>query len=168
MTETRWLDEQEMLIWRAFLYCSSGVLRHLGTSIKAASGLTLDDYEVLVHLSEADDRRMRMTELSERLLNSQSRLTQRIDRLVERGLVRREKCPEDRRGMFACLSDQGMRTIEGLAPIHLDDVRHWLIDLIEPGEREVVAAVLERVAEVARQKPDLIEATSQISGSEST
>jgi len=154
MAETRWLDDQEMRIWRAFLHGSIGVVGHLGSSIKAASGLTLDDYEVLVHLSEADGRRMRMTELSERLLNSQSRLTQRIDRLVERGLVRREKCPDDRRGTFACLSVNGMRTIQELAPIHLGDVRHWLIDLIEPAEREVVATVLERIAELACQKPD--------------
>lgn len=92
-----------------------------------------------------------MTELSERLLNSQSRLTQRIDRLAARDLVSREKCPEDRRGTFACLTDQGMKTIEELAPLHVHDVRRWLIDLIEPAEREVIATVLERVAEAARQ-----------------
>jgi DNA-binding MarR family transcriptional regulator len=110
---------------------------------------------VLVLLSEADARRLRMTALSQRLVHSQSRLTQRVDRLVGRGWVRRERCPEDRRGTYAVITPEGMAEIEAAAPGHLRDVRIMLIDLIEPVERQIVADVLERVAAHARDRQDL-------------
>ena len=66
------------------MQASAHITSQLTDSLKAAAGLTLDDYEVLVHLSEADDRRLRMTELSQQLLHSQSRSTQRVDRLVKK------------------------------------------------------------------------------------
>jgi DNA-binding MarR family transcriptional regulator len=148
--DTPWLDEQENLIWRSFLHASGLISRQLSDSLKAATGLTMDDYEVLVHLSEADPHRVRMTELSHRLLHSQSRLTQRIDRLAKRGLVSREKCPEDGRGTFAVLTDEGMKLIVEAAPQHVRDVRAALIDLIEPSERAMFAEVLGRLAIAAR------------------
>lgn len=141
----RWLDETEMRIWRQFLAATSLVTDRLGESIKARTGLNFDDYEVLVHLSEAEDHRLRMTELSTRLLHSQSRLTQRVNRLGEAGLVRREKCPEDRRGTFAVLTPAGMDVVVDMAPIHVADVRAVLIDRIAPDERATIAAVLDRV-----------------------
>lgn len=150
MAQVSWLDPLEMRIWRAFIETNGRVLPALDASTKAEAGLSFDDYEVLVHLSEADERRLRMTELSERLLHSQARLTQRINRLSERGLVRREKCPEDRRGTFAVITDDGMATIVRTAPIHVSDVRAHLIDLIEPDEREVLVRVLERIAAAGR------------------
>jgi DNA-binding MarR family transcriptional regulator len=148
--DTPWLDEQENLIWRSFLHASGLISRQLSDSLKAQTGLTMDDYEVLVHLSEADPHRVRMTELSHQLLNSQSRLTQRIDRLAKRGLVCREKCPEDGRGTFAVLTDEGMKCIVEAAPQHVRDVRAALIDLIEPSERAMFADILERLAKAAR------------------
>lgn len=153
--DTRWLDPQEARIWRAFIEATGRIGTALNDSLKSCSGLTMDDYEMLVHLSEAETQRLRMTELSHRLLHSQSRLTQRIDRLAEKGLVAREKCPDDRRGTFAVLTADGMRAIEAAAPRHVADVRRLLIDLIEPDERGVVADVLERVASSARNADTL-------------
>lgn len=146
MDDTPWLDEEEMRIWRGFLHASSRINRQLSDRLKERTGLTMDDYEVLVHLSEADPHRMRMTELSHRLLHSQSRLTQRVDRLAKRGLVYREKCPEDGRGMFAVLTDHGMSVIGDAAPRHVGDVRELLIDLIADDEQVVIADVFERLA----------------------
>ncbi|MEM7274894.1 MAG: MarR family transcriptional regulator [Actinomycetota bacterium] len=150
MDHVPWLDDTEMRIWLAYLEATGRVNQHLDATVKEAADLRFDDYEVLVHLSEADDRRLRMTELSERLLHSQARLTQRINRLADRGLVRREKCPEDRRGTFAVITDDGIELITRVAPIHVADVRARLIDLIEPEEREVIARVLERIAAAAK------------------
>lgn len=150
-SDTRWLDAQENRIWRSFVEASGRITAQLSDSLKHNSDLTLDDYEVLVHLSEADPQRLRMTELSHRLLHSQSRLSQRIDRLARKGLVAREKCPEDRRGTFAVLTEAGMAAIVAAAPGHVADVRRTLIDLIEPGERVVIAEVLERLASTARE-----------------
>ena len=148
--DTRWLNDEEDRIWRSFLAATGRINAQLNNSLKRSSDLTMDDYEVLVHLSEADSQRLRMTELSHRLLHSQSRLTQRIDRLAKKGLVAREKCPDDGRGTFAVLTEHGMRAIVEAAPLHVSDVRRLLIDLIAPDERAVVAEVLERLALAAR------------------
>ena len=150
--DTPWLDEQENRIWRAFLQVSGRINAQLSESLKTTTGLTMDDYEVLVHLSESESQRLRMTELSHRLLHSQSRLTQRIDRLSKRGYVCREKCPDDGRGTFAVLTPAGMQVIKDAAPHHVKDVRAALIDLIEPKERPLVADVLERLATQARDR----------------
>ncbi len=148
--DVRWLDGQEMQIWLSFLEASGRVLGHIDQSIKNQSGLSHEDYEVLAHLSGADGHRLRMTELSNRMIHSQSRLTQRINRMAKRGLVTREKVENDGRGTFAVLTDEGWQIMQQLAPAHLADVRLRLIDLIEEDERPVVAAVLKRVAEFSR------------------
>ena len=149
--DTPWLDEQEDRIWRSFLEATVRINTGLSDALKERTGLTIDDYEVLVRLSESDAQRMRMTELSRQLLHSQSRLTQRIDRLAKRGLVTREKCPDDGRGTFAVLTNEGLKVITEAAPDHVRDVRAALIDLIEPKERALVATVLDRLATAARE-----------------
>ncbi len=145
--EPNWLNDAEMRTWRAYLRAVNLIERRLNEGLKAAGGLTIEDYEVLVHLSETVDQRLRMSELSQRLVHSQSRLTQRVDRLAKRGYVSREKCPEDRRGTFACLTEDGFAALEATAPQHVQDVRDALIDLIEPDEHAVIAEVLERISE---------------------
>lgn len=140
-----------MRTWRAYLRAVNLIDRRLNEGLKAAGDLTIEDYEVLVQLSETPDRRLRMSELSQRLVHSQSRLTQRVDRLAKRGYVSREKCPEDRRGTFACLTNEGFAALEATAPAHLHDAREALIDLIDPGEHEVVAEVFERIIAKLRQ-----------------
>lgn len=147
---TRWLDQTEMRLWRAFLEANGRVIRRVNDGLKSAADLTLDDYEVLVHLSEADDRRLRMSDLSERLLHSQSRLSQRVDRLARRGYVIREKCHDDGRGTFAVLTAEGFDALTSAAPHHVTDVRAALVDLVRPDERTVLAEVLERLAEADR------------------
>ncbi len=146
MPEPKWLDETEMRIWRGFLAATNAVLQPIDADLKATASLTLDDYEVLVHLSEDPERRLRMSELSERLLHSRSRLTQRIDRMERRGLVAREKCDDDARGTWAVLTDEGWSAITGTAPQHLAEVRRVLIDRIPQDQREQLAALLETLA----------------------
>lgn len=151
MDNPPWLDAEEMRIWRGFVEASGRVDYELGQALKRNADMTHDDYEVLVLLSETPDHRMRMTEMSQRLVHSQSRLTQRVDRLVKRGWVCREQCDEDRRGVNAVITAAGMTQIETAAPDHVRDVRAFLIDLIEPDERKIFADVLERVATHARE-----------------
>jgi DNA-binding MarR family transcriptional regulator len=152
-TETRWLSNQEMRGWRAFVEASGGMIQLLDSCLKRDCGISFDDYEVLVHLSEADDQRLRMSDLSSRLLHSQSRVTQRIDRLVCRGWVVREKCLDDRRVTFAVLTRTGFRALEGAAPLHVDHVRRHLLDFIDPHELEMLSVVYERlVARVRKQR----------------
>ncbi len=153
MDDTRWLNAVEARIWRSFVEARARVVNELDRALKHDAGMSIDDYEVLVLLSEAPDHRLRMSALSDRLVHSQSRLTQRIDRLVRRGWVRREQCPEDQRGILAVLTPEGLETMGEIAPAHVARVRELLIDLVDPAEREMFADVLERVAAHARNRP---------------
>ena len=131
---TRWLDDDEMAFWRAYTVAAGRLNDAIDADLRAESNLTLDDYEVLVHLSEAPDRRVRMSELADRVVQSKSRLTQRIDRMVGRGLVERQQCPEDRRGTFAVLTDEGFAALEAAAPGHVDSVRRHLLDRLDAAQ----------------------------------
>ena len=126
--ETRWLEESEMQAWRALITSSTGLLATLDNELRAAHGMTLGDYEVLVRLSETPDHSMRMTELAAGLHLSPSGITRRIDGLVKSGFVERRQCPTDRRGSNAVLTDLGMKTLEETAPTHLEGVRAHFID----------------------------------------
>src|SRR3954464_10715688 len=99
MAETVWLDEDEQRTWRTLLRHQVHVLDRLDSELVAEHGLSLADYEILAQLSEAPERRLRMSELADVALVSRSRLTHRVDRLVEGGFVVRQPCPTDRRGM---------------------------------------------------------------------
>ncbi len=147
-----WLNEDEMKCWRAFVEVSGGTIQLLDACLKRDGGVTFDDYEVLVHLSEADDRRLRMSDLSSRLLHSQSRVTQRIDRLVNRGWVVREKCTDDRRVTYAVLTDDGYEAIARAAPLHVVHVRHHLLDHVTPAELRVLTDVYNRLATHVREQ----------------
>ena len=146
LADHKWLDDDEMRLWRSYIEVSVRLVSALDARLKAAAGVSFDDYEVLLHLSEASDRRLRMAELSDRLIHSRSRLTQRIDRLARRGLVRREKCEGDRRGTWAVLTDEGLATIEELAPDHVRAVRQHLFDHVGVEEQEAMTAAFERLA----------------------
>lgn len=97
-------------------------------------GLSMHDYEILVELSEAPNRRMRMTELADRTAQSRSRLSHQINRMETRGLVTREGCEGDKRGTFAVLTALGLATIGKVAPYHVASVREHFIDQLEPAE----------------------------------
>jgi DNA-binding MarR family transcriptional regulator len=103
------------------------------------------DYNVLVVLSEAPERRLRMGELASRLVFSPSRLTYQVSSMENRGLVRRESCPADRRGSEAVLTDHGLAKLRDSAPHHLVSVRDRLIDLLDDAELGTMTAVFERV-----------------------
>ena len=150
MSEPRWLNEEEMRLFRAFLAASSGITSRLDTLLKTSSGITLDDYEVLVHLSESPDHRARMSDLSDRLLHSRSRLTQRIDRLVGRGLVERQKCDTDARGTWAVLTPEGFEALRNAAPQHVEHVREHLLAHLSEDEIPTAVEILERLAGGAR------------------
>ena len=112
-TAVRWLTEPEMQSWRALIEVTTGVLGALDGELQAEHGLSLGEYEVLVHLSEEPEHSMRMTDLAGRLRLSPSGITRRVDGLVRAGLVERRQCPSDRRGSNAVLTDEGLRAARG-------------------------------------------------------
>ncbi|MBB6344111.1 MarR family winged helix-turn-helix transcriptional regulator [Nonomuraea muscovyensis] len=150
MTHTRWLDETEMAAWRAFLSTSHLLERRIEEQLKTAAGLTHAQYEILVRLSGAPGRRMRMTELARGVVASKSALTYQITQLEKAGLVERTTCPSDDRGVLAVLTEEGMRCLERVAPGHLEVVRRYLIDRLSRDELEVVTAAMRRTEEALR------------------
>jgi DNA-binding MarR family transcriptional regulator len=104
-------------------------------------------YEVLVRLSEAPGRRLRMSDLADRSQSSRSRLSHTVTRLERTGWVRRETCPTDLRGAFAVLTDAGFDALVAAAPIHVESVRTHLFDQLDRHQLEELRSVSERILE---------------------
>lgn len=119
----------------------------LDRELQDERGLSLSSYEVLVHLSEAPDRRLRMNELAGRASLSRSGLTRLVDRLQADGLVDRKGCPEDRRGSYAELTSAGERVLEEAWPVHVRGVRKHFVGRLSADEIEVLGAALQRLAD---------------------
>src|SRR3954466_15721613 len=139
------LTDTQQQAWRTFIESSWALHTHLEDELRAATGLSMNDYHVLVVLSEAPGRRLRMGELAGRLGFSPSRVTYQINSMVKRGLVRKQPCPEDGRGQEAVLTDEGMNALVEAAPMHLITVRDRFIDRLDADELEVIARVFEKV-----------------------
>ena len=142
-----WLDDVEARAWRALVVASTRLKAVLDAELMATHGLSFGDYEVLVVLSEAPERRLRMSELAELLALSPSGLTRRLDRLTRDRLVEREQCPFDKRGSYAVLTGAGQARLEAAAPLHVEGVRRHFVDLLGRQQLDVVGRALEVVAE---------------------
>ena len=131
---TRWLTEPEQHCWRLFLTACQSLFGAIDTQLLHDSDLPNGYYEILVHLSEAPDRELRMTQLAKASTYSKSRLSHAVARLSERGWVDRRDCPTDRRGQIARLTDSGYAALEAAAPGHVEQVRRSLIDALTPDQ----------------------------------
>jgi DNA-binding MarR family transcriptional regulator len=139
------LTDVEQLHWRAFVESSWALHTHLEDELRAATGLSMSDYHVMVTLSEAPERRLRMGELAARMVFSPSRLTYQITSMVKRGLVRKQSCSEDGRGQEAVLTDKGLAALTAAAPLHLSTVRESFIDHLDADELEVIGRVFTKI-----------------------
>ena len=155
MAKTRWLDEREAHLWRAWLRLNQELPRVLEEQISRDAGLSGADYAVLVPLSESPDGMLRARELGRQILWDRSRLSHHVRRMEERGLVTREECAEDGRGAMVRLTDAGGAAIEAAAPGHVAATRRYFFDLLSDDEVGVLTAVCERVlAGLDRQTGD--------------
>jgi DNA-binding MarR family transcriptional regulator len=134
-----WLTPDEQDVWRAHLATSKLLFRQLDRDLHPF-GLSINDYEILVVLSEAPEHRLRMTDLADATAQSRSRLSHQITRMEAAGLVRRDSCPGDKRGLFAVLTGAGMATIERVAPYHVESVRRHFINLLTPEQLDALRA----------------------------
>lgn len=117
------LTELELAAWAGLLRAHSKVTRQLDRELAAESGLSLAQYDVLITLAHAPDRRLRMTELADSVLLSRSGLTRLVDRLERDGLLDRRSCPTDARGTFAVLTSAGLARLRAASVVHLRGVR---------------------------------------------
>ena len=144
---TRWLEADEQRTWRAFLTASRALMDALDRELQRDAGMPHAYYEILVRLSEAPDRRLRMSELAELTGSSRSRLSHAAARLEASGWIRREDCPTDRRGQIAVLTDAGFATLAAAAPGHVEGVRRHLFDALSPAQVDQLRRISETLAE---------------------
>lgn len=145
--ETRWLDAHEQQAWRSFL--QSHVL--LFAQLESELSVPMAYYEIMVQLSEAPDRQLRMSDLAAFSNQSRSRLSHAVARLEDLGWVERQACPTDRRGSYAVLTDQGFAVLEATAPTHVTGVRVHLFDRLTPEQVDQMKAISEAVLEPLRR-----------------
>jgi len=148
MGEHRWLDEREARAWRTLQFMQLRLTGRLAADVAATSELSYADYLVLVALSDRPDGRARLFELAEVLGWEKSRISHQVTRMSERGLVKKERCAEDRRGAFVVVTDAGRRAIEAAAPHHVALVRRLFIDPLTPGELDTITSVSEKILAV--------------------
>jgi DNA-binding MarR family transcriptional regulator len=141
----RWLDDHELVVWRAYLDVMRLLMDRLQKQVSADSAMSLGEYEVLVQLSEAPDRQLRMSELAARIVQSRSRLTHTVGRMEKRGLVGREPCEEDGRGVLCALTDLGSESLAAAVPGHVEAVRQAIFDPLTTEEVAVLGAVMSKV-----------------------
>lgn len=145
MTEqVKWLNDEEAALWRTFLALEGRLHLEIQRDLKTSSGLTEPEFEVLVHLSEADGP-LRMTALADELRWERSRVSHQVTRMAKRGLVERTSCPEDGRGAFVSPTAQGTREIELAAPSHVATVRRAFLDRLDDDDKRELARLLSLV-----------------------
>ena len=145
MTQQISRHDPRLSTWAAFLRAHARVVRELERELQAEQRMALTDYDVLVQLAAAEDRRLRMSELADRLLLSRSGVTRLVDRLVAQGLVEREICDTDRRGQWAALTDAGLDRLRAAAPTHLRGVGEHFLDRMSAEELVSMQGILARL-----------------------
>jgi DNA-binding MarR family transcriptional regulator len=145
--DVRWLDAAQQRTWRAFTVGTTLLMDRLDHELRQGFGIGINEYEVLVRLSEAADHQMRMSTLADAMCFSRSRITHTIARMERDGLVLRSAACDDGRGIIARLTDRGMTLLRDAAPTHVTGVRDHLVDLVEPGDLAAMGRVMNAVVD---------------------
>jgi len=142
---TPWLDDRQQQAWRAWLAMGSRLPAALNRQLQRDSDLSLQDFDVLVQLTDAEDGRVRVSALAAALGWERSRLSHHVTRMERRGLVAREECGDDGRGAFVVLTPEGRAAIEAAAPGHVRTVRSLVFDALTPAEVASLEAITAKV-----------------------
>lgn len=138
---TNWLTDDEQRAWRAYLDSTRLLLQTLDRQLVRESGISFTDFELLVKLSEAPGRSMRMRDLADAVTTTRSGVTRAITRLVDAGWVVRVECEDDRRGMSAELTDAGMEKLAATSPGHVDAVRESMFDVLSDDDVDALGRI---------------------------
>lgn len=141
------LDDPRLRAWRAFLFAQAAVLRELETELLTEEQISLGEYDALVQLALPADRRLRMSELAERLVISRSGVTRLVDRLEAQGLVARSQCAPDGRGAYAVLTTAGLDRLRNAVPTHLRHVDEHFLSLLSGDDLVVIERAMTIVAQ---------------------
>jgi DNA-binding MarR family transcriptional regulator len=140
-------DSAGQQAWGLLLLTQARLIRVMEKDLAGANVLPPDLYDVLLGLSRAPDRRLRLNELADAVVLSRSGLTRLVDRLERQGLLRRERCPEDRRGAYAVLTDAGLEALQKAWPVYRAGIERYFVAHLEGDEVAVIKRALTRVLE---------------------
>jgi DNA-binding MarR family transcriptional regulator len=144
-----------MSAWHALIRAHSRVVRRLEAELETEHGLTLPAYEVLAHLSEAPDRRLRMSDLATHAVLTPSGLTRLVDKLAREGLVERQRCRADARVVYAVLTSAGMARLVAAYPTHLRGVREHYLNRLTPAQQQALSDALAELSGACLPAPPL-------------
>lgn len=131
--QAQWLTKEQQHVWRTYLLGSSRLAERLDADLRD-HGIDLGEYEILVVLEETPGRRVRMSDLADAVHQSRSRLTHTVARMEKRNLVTRTMCPDDRRGVWAELTEVGFELLKSAAPSHVACVRENFVEAVDPAD----------------------------------
>ena len=157
----RELTDDQLAAWSGFLMGHARIVRALDAELEREHGLPLSSYDVLIQLSLAPDRRLRMFELADAIVLSRSGLTRLVDRLERGGLVERERGAADPRQMYARLTDRGFEVLEDATPTHIAGIKERFLERLSDEQTKQLAAIWRAVLgpEVERQVLEVIRRT---------
>lgn len=152
--EPNWLTPHQQTVWRDWLAATAWINEQLNADLRHHS-LDLNEYEVLVVMSESPGRSIRMSQLAEGSNQSRSRLTHTVGRMEAAGLITRETAADDRRGVVATLTDKGFALLERAARDHVESVRRVLVDPVAPRDWDGLGRAMAAVLEAKRGAEEL-------------
>jgi DNA-binding MarR family transcriptional regulator len=140
----RWLTAEEQRVWRRWMTLNAQLSATLQRELQDDAGLSTQDYEVLVHLTDNAEGRMRVTDLARLMQWERSRVSHHVTRMERRHLVQRVECAEDGRGAFVVITQQGRAAIEQAATGHVNTVRRLVFDVLSPEEVDSFGAIIDK------------------------
>lgn len=152
MAKPRWLNERQQHLWHGFRHVNQDLFAVLEQQLARESGLSGADYKVLHELSVVPNGLLRARDLGSDIGWDRSRLSHHLSRMEKRGLVVREECAEDARGLMVRMTKAGRRAIEEAAPAHVEAVQRYFFDQLSKDEIETLAVALDRVLENLRRE----------------
>ena len=153
-SDVRWLSAQEERVWRRWLTLNARLSATLHKELQDDAGLSMPDFEVLVHLTDSPQGRIRVTDLAKALQWERSRVSHHVTRMERRRLVQRVECAEDGRGAFIVITPQGRAAIEQAAPGHVNAVRRLVFDALSDEEVNAFATIIEKALTQLDNEPE--------------
>jgi DNA-binding MarR family transcriptional regulator len=143
-SDVGWLTAEEERVWRRWLTLNARLSATLQKELHHDAGLSMPDFEVLVHLTDSPEGRVRVTDLARLLQWERSRVSHHVTRMESRRLVQRVECAEDGRGAFVVITPQGRAAIEQAAPGHVNTIRRLVFDALNPEEIDALATIIDK------------------------
>lgn len=154
MDDVRWLTDGEQEIWRAYMTASVEFSAYVDRQLRRDSGMPMAYYEIMVRLSEAPGRCLRMSELADASLFSRSRLSHAVAALEKNGWVHRRPADADRRGWICALTPAGFESLSAAAPGHVTAVREHLFDVLTPEQLDTLREIGRAISSGLRTECD--------------